>query len=334
MSAAPGITVLIPFRNEAAHLPVIIEAMEQQQVDINYVEILWIDDASEDDGAAIVLQATMRNKHWKCLQRQGSPGKKSAIHTGVVAAKYEYILTTDADCRMGAHWIHHAREAAQTNPDAEMWVMPLLVSAEPGVWTRLQHAESLQLVALASITSAVHIPVLCSGANLLFRKSFYTMSYGKRDDLHLASGDDMFLLQQAMRVHFMADSQNTVTTRPCIDFHALLQQRLRWFGKVRHLKRLYFFAVGMVVGLWQFALYLWPLTIVLYQGSWRAFLIFAIIKLIIDMNLQRSIAKKLGQPYRAGDSFFFSLLYPLFQLLLLVMSIFIQPVWKGRLVGR
>lgn len=334
MTEINGLTVIIPFRNEAPHLHSIIAALEGQENSKEGVEVIWIDDESDDDGLAIVTIAVARNRNWKCLKREGVPGKKSAIQTGILAARHDYILTTDADCTMDTTWIERTKSILQGNPDMDMFIMPVIVKLEHNIWSQFQHAESLQLLSLSSITSALGFPVLCSGANLVFRKSFYERAYECRNDFHIASGDDMFLLQQAEKVRFIASSKVLVTTQPTKDWTSLIHQRMRWFGKVCNLSRPRFFIVGTLVGIWQFGLCLLLLITWFFQLSWMPFMILTGVKLIIDLALQYWMARRLKQSFYPLYGLFFSLAYPLFQLVVLFMSIFIEPVWKGRAISR
>lgn len=332
MSEITGVTVLIPFRNEAIHLPTIIDALEKQIIKEN-IEIIWIDDASEDDGRAIVMKAVDRNSQWKCLTREGAPGKKFALHTGVSAARYNYILTTDADSYMDTTWLQNAHSVIREHPLAEMIILPVVVQPENHFLSQLQYAESLHLLALNTIMSSLGCPVLCNGANLIFRKSFYTSAYTTRNDFHIASGDDMFLLDKAEKVAFVA-SKGLVTTQPTNDWQSFVHQRIRWFGKVRHLKGPRFFAVGVLVGIWQFALYLWLLAAWYFGRTWAPCVIFTCAKISIDGISQWLIARKLNQRFYMLSTFSYSLLYPILQLVILFLRIFIQPTWKGRAIDR
>ena len=333
MSEIPAITVIIPFRNEAPHLHSIIDAIECQENSQQGVEVIWINDESDDDSLAIVTKAVARNRDWKCLAREGVPGKKSAIHTGILAARHNYILTTDADCTMNTTWIGQIKSFIQGNPEADLFILPVVVMSEHDTLSRFQRIESLQLLALSAVTSGFGFPVLCSGANLVFRKSFYGRTYECRNDFHIASGDDIFLLQQAEKALFFASSKALVSTQPTTDWTSLIHQRIRWFGKVRNLSKPRFFIVGILAGIWQFSLYLFPLTYWFCQWSWLLFMIFMGIKLIIDIALQFWIARRLEQPYYPLYGLLFSFSYPLFQVVVLFMGIFIVPVWKGRSIA-
>jgi len=330
MNDFSGVSVIIPFRNEACTLPAIIAALERQIMVSKNIEVIWVDDASDDEGHFWVKDAVSRNVGWRYLQSEGAPGKKCALHTGIMASKYDNILTTDADCTMGPEWIYRAIELMQSHHDLELFILPVVVRSEGNLRSQWQFVESLQLLALSRITSALRIPVLCSGANLIFRKTFYERSFSSRDDWNIASGDDMFLLEQSYCARFFATEAITVMTHPVSDFNSLIHQRVRWFGKVSKLKRFHFFAVGVVVGIWQFGLYILAGLTMIYPMTLKAFMIFGATKIFTDLTLQFFMARRLNLRFHLMYSLLFIILYPLFQVIIILASLYIKPVWKGR----
>lgn len=325
-----GVTVIVPFRNEVSFLPKIIDALEQQIMLNESVEIIWVDDDSEDGGLEIVQQAVARNVNWKCLQREGRPGKKSALHTAILLAQNEFILTTDADCTMGIHWISAAMKLFTTHRNWDMFILPVVVCANGSPLTRFQQVESIQLFSLTALTSAINIPVLCSGANLLFRKSFYFEAARSRKDFHTPSGDDLFLLEQTNKAIVFSEAELVVSTDAVKTWRSVLHQRIRWLGKVRMLRKRRFFWVGVAVGCWQFAWLLLSVIAWVCQSAYWPFLLIVPLKLFVDIVLQYNMTKKLNQSMYLLYGMAFSMLYPLFQLIVLSAGFFVKPYWKGR----
>lgn len=327
-----GVSVIIPFRNEAEHLPQIIAALEGQNVVTQNVEVIWVDDASEDNGTALVKHAVDRNYGWKYLYREGIPGKKAALHTGIVAARFDNILTTDADCTMGDSWIANAMQLLQDHLATEIFILPVIVGINQSEMSHWQNIESIQLLALSRITSAMHYPVLCSGANLMFKRSFYESTLSLRGDLQIASGDDLFLLEQAREARFFGRAELKVITSPAENWKSFIQQRVRWFGKVRKLKRARFFIIGGLVSIWQFAIPLMFLLTVLNQWSFSMLILLVLIKWLLDLSLQYFISTGLQQRFDCIRGLAFSLFYPLMQCIILSAGLFIKPLWKGRFI--
>lgn len=98
----PLVSVIIPVRNEAAALPATLQRVMAQ----NYprLDVLVIDDRSEDDTPAILAQMQLR---WPALRVQridalpdGWLGKSNAMQTGADAARGDFLLFIDGDVRL------------------------------------------------------------------------------------------------------------------------------------------------------------------------------------------------------------------------------------------
>lgn len=95
--AEESVSVIIPARNEAANLPLILGDLAQQTV--NPLEVIVVDDASSDSTAETaghfdVTVLTLNNKP------EGWIGKSWACWNGVNAASGELLLFIDADVRL------------------------------------------------------------------------------------------------------------------------------------------------------------------------------------------------------------------------------------------
>lgn len=98
----PSVSVVIPARNEARNLPLLLKDLCAQSWPVK--EIICVDDASEDATAQIALSygvrlISLQNKP------QGWTGKTWACQNGADAAVGKLLLFLDADVRLGAHGI-------------------------------------------------------------------------------------------------------------------------------------------------------------------------------------------------------------------------------------
>jgi len=105
------VSVIIPARNEAAHIQSCLHAICRQHYPPDKMEILVVDDDSTDDTAQRVRE--IKDLRIRLLHvsdyvshesRQRAP-KKKAIELGVAHAHGELIITTDADCIAEPDWI-------------------------------------------------------------------------------------------------------------------------------------------------------------------------------------------------------------------------------------
>src|SRR5690606_11701449 len=81
--------------------------------------------------------------------------------------------------------------------------------------------------------------LLCSGANLAYRKSAFEGVEGYSGNENYASGDDEFLLKKVIQeygknaVHYLHGVEVLVMTKPLKSWDELVWQRVRWASKWR-----------------------------------------------------------------------------------------------------
>lgn len=99
LEGAPLVSVLVPARNEERRLPACLASLRAQAR--TSLEILVIDDASEDRTAEIVREAAREDARVRYLRVEGPPpgwtGKGFALARGVEHARGAWLLFTDAD---------------------------------------------------------------------------------------------------------------------------------------------------------------------------------------------------------------------------------------------
>jgi glycosyltransferase involved in cell wall biosynthesis len=90
----PTVSIVLPFRNAAAHLPDSLRSITRQTLD-SY-ELLAIDDGSEDASAEIVRTHALRDPRLQLLQ-PGRIGLVGALNLGLAQARAALIARMDAD---------------------------------------------------------------------------------------------------------------------------------------------------------------------------------------------------------------------------------------------
>jgi dolichyl-phosphate beta-glucosyltransferase len=92
------LSVIIPAYNEENRLPRTLEAIDDylRKQSYNY-EILVVNDGSRDKTASIVRECASIVKNLRLIDNKMNQGKGAVVRQGLMAAKGEYRLFTDAD---------------------------------------------------------------------------------------------------------------------------------------------------------------------------------------------------------------------------------------------
>ncbi|CAN5330394.1 glycosyltransferase [soil metagenome] len=268
------VTVLVPARNEATIIEQVLKALLAQTYPKDLLEIVMIDDNSEDETANIAWGMTNASAvTWLNVISlpQNLSGKKAALAHGVNHASGELIITTDADCTMGADWVSSIVEYYETH-HYKVLTGPVVFNKVHGpssmVHRLLYYFQSLDLMGLMFITAGslrFKFPHMANGANFAFEKKLFEAIGGYNGIDKSPSGDDILFLLKAHSHHpgcagFIKSKAAIVVTDAAATWPAFWQQRLRWvskstgFGDVRLTMVMtfyYLYALAIVVfGIW------------------------------------------------------------------------------------
>lgn len=241
-TATPFISVIVAARNEAENIIALLEALARQDYPASHHEIIIVDDASEDETAALAagwIQARsidrIRLLHSVGRDQVTSP-KKHALAQGIAAAKGEILLFTDADCQPPPGWI--STLAGYFRPEVGMVIgySPYELPQPRTLGERLLALESLSLAALAAGTAGWGRPATCTGRNLGYRKSLWNELGGFSAISHFISGDDDLFLKLVVqhsrwRLVYALAPQAIVPTRLLTSTGSFFRQRLRHASK-------------------------------------------------------------------------------------------------------
>jgi len=94
----PFLSIIIPAYNEAERLPLTLVDMDKRLSQVKYsYEILVINDGSTDNTAEIVRKMAPAIKNLKLIDNRINQGKGGVVKQGMLLAKGEYRIFTDAD---------------------------------------------------------------------------------------------------------------------------------------------------------------------------------------------------------------------------------------------
>ena len=185
----PSVSIVICARNEAKNLKNNLPLILQQQYASPF-EVIVVNDASTDETASILENFAHQYLHLRIINilEKKIKGKKGALAEGIRAAKYDWLLLTDADCTpLSIEWLSDMIKYNNAK-DIGLGFSPYkkrdgflntFIRYE-AVWTAIQYMS----FALAGM------PYMGVGRNMLYRKKIYEKAGGFEKHAHIASGDD------------------------------------------------------------------------------------------------------------------------------------------------
>lgn len=254
------VSVIIAARNEELNIRRTIESILGQNFPIELLELIIIDDHSDDNTSTIVREYAEKGVKLIQLNENGrlNSYKKLAISRAIDCCKGEIIITTDADCRMGSNWLCTVMGTFERE-DAYLQSSPVIYSEERSFFERLQTLEFLYLIGLGAAGIGNRKPTTCNGANLAYRKDIFKQMGGFKGIDELASGDDELLLHKVAerypeRITFCKSAEAVVYTDAKPNLKSFISQRRRWASKSTKYKNKGVIALG--ISIWFFNLLL------------------------------------------------------------------------------
>lgn len=259
-----SVSVIIPFRNEAEILEECVRSMLEQDYPADKTEFLFIDDNSTDDSISI-LERYIDSRIRFLRTENGSEGKKKAIETAVKQAKGEIIFSTDADCIHNKEWIR--RMTSWFSHDTGFVAGFVKFGDGKSLLSRVQDTEFASLMITAAGLIRAGEPIICSAANIAYRKEAFNLVGGFSDNIHLTSGDDEFLMrkigQAGYKVKLCHDPETVVFTKPALSLKEFIRQRQRWASKGLHYESRSLILKLVLIFLFYFLILLLPLISIL-----------------------------------------------------------------------
>ncbi len=328
-------SIIIPARNEEQHIAKLLQALRLQDHDPGMWEVIVVDDDSTDQTASIVS----RFEEVKLIlaKEDGSNAyKKRALSLGIAQSKYEWIVTTDADSVPGPQWLSTlARFILENEP--QMVVAPVRMTGDGSLLALFQSLDFMILQGIPA--AAVHSQMMnmCNGANLAYRKSVFEEVNGFAGIDHIASGDDMLLMQKIQQAHpgtakYLLSQEAIVTTPPAPTWKSFIRQRIRWASKARYYKQPALFAVLLLVYLVNLSI---PVLFVLSLFQFNAFWVglgLLVFKTSVEYPFVFAVSQFYGMTKEMGYFPFFQPLHIVYTLVAGWLGQFGRYEWKGRRV--
>lgn len=330
-------SIIIPFRNEAKHLPVLLKSLLKVQYDVNQFEILFIDDDSSDASVEII-NTLLKDAplHFKILsnKRYSNSPKKDAISLAVKQAQYPWIVTTDADCKLPEEWLV-ILDAFIQKEQPKMVCMPVNIERDDSFLKQYQFFDLLSLQATTMGGFGNVTPLLCNGANLAYKKNVFFEIAGFLDNDIYASGDDIFLMEKIKvlypkKIKYLKNAEVSVSTHCVESWKEIVQQRIRWASKTKYLKSVAVSYVGGITLLANLTLVLCLLFCFIFPLKILYFVLFILLKIMLDSIILGIATRFFRQKINFLYAFLSSIVYSFIVVWVVLNSFRGAYQWKDR----
>lgn len=302
-SAQPGVTVIVCAKNEAINLRNYVQSLLTQ--DYPEYEVILVNDGSEDDTQAViddyVHSCTRVRSTFVPRDARLKSTKKLGLTLAAKAAKYDYLLLTDADCRPESkHWISAMMAGFEEGESIEVVLGYGGYFVEPTMLNDVIQYDTLFNGLHYMGAAATGKPYMGVGRNLAYRKSTFFQHGGFAGQMNERSGDDdLFVNKVATRTNTaVVNTPESITwSIPKHSWHDWWLQKRRHVSvspaykpaTKRHLTHEPL-ARGVFYGV-TIALFVLgePLTMCLALG-------LLVIRILIQLIILNKGAKRLGQP--------------------------------------
>ncbi len=297
-------------------------------------ELIIVEDRSNDGTYDYLLEATKHDSRLKMVRVTNKPdamnGKKFGLTLGIKAAKFDWVLLADADCRPATeNWI--ARMSEYFTADAQIVIGYSAYQKFPGLLNAFIRYETL-LTAIQFIGFALlGKPYMGVGRNLAYRKSLFLDNKGFNKHLTITGGDDdLFVNQHATKINTkIALGVDTVTfSKPKTSVDEFYHQ------KIRHLSvgKFYKFETKVMLGLFMLSLVavsLFVLPTSFFSDAAFEILVLIGFRWIVLVALFHFAAKALGVSFEAWKTPFLDFIYAFYYLVAGIIALVAKKVrWK------
>ena len=327
-------TIIIPVKNDIENLIKLLQSINEINYNFLLLEVIVVDDFSDEE---IYLPNYNFNVQVIKNIRTSSSPKKDAIENAIQLAKNNWIITTDADVIVPKNWLAILNDFILENVP-QMVAMGVKYNTNNSFLHQFQHTEFLTLQAVTVGSFGCNLPFMCNGANFAYTKDFYRALNGFNKNNHIASGDDVFLLQKAVKtspekVLFLNNNETIVSTKTENSFKSLFYQRVRWASKSASYILSYAKTISIITFMANFSVIFLLIFSFFYKPYIQHFILLISIKIAIDYALLISIKTT----YKTNTKYYLisAILYPFFSCIVAIYAmIYKKYVWKGKVYSK
>ncbi len=326
------VSVIVCAHDEEENVRELVPLLLQQ--DHPQFEVIIVEDRCNDETYDYLLQATKENERLKMVRVTHKPdhinGKKFALTLGIKAARYDWVLLTDADCRPASHqWIAQMAKGFEHSKQIVLGFSPYFKSS--GLLNAFIRFESLltgiQFIGMAKLGR----PYMGIGRNLAYRKELFLNTKGFNSHLEVTGGDDDLFVNQHATVEntgMQMGPESLVFSKPKETWKEFMHQKLRHLSVGKRYKLSHKIWLGVFSFSWLLT-WLLVLPCLFILPGMKVLSVLFLLRLVLLIALMHTGAKKLGASFEAWESPLLDFMYAFYYLVTGAKALIVKKVkWK------
>jgi len=328
-----AVSVIICAKNEAENLKKFLPLIIKQ--DYSDFEIVLINDASSDNTLDVMQHYSNLHSNIKIVDVKSTEAfwgnKKYALTLGIKAAKNDYFLFTDADCKpVSKNWI---REMSANFNNKKTLVLGY------GAYKKTKNSFLNKLIRFETLITAINyfsftkfgLPYMGVGRNLAYTKKSFFDAKGFINHIKIRSGDDdLFVNQVATRQNtaICFSKESFTESIPKKTFLAWFKQKRRHVSTAKHYKMNHKVLLSLLyISNLLFWVFVFILSATLF--SWKMVLCLFIFRIALQYIILGVSSKKLGETDLLIFLPFLEIFLIIIQLTIFVYNLISKPnYWK------
>lgn len=335
------ISVLVTGRNEEKNIEKCLKSLEAQSFSkLNY-EIIFLNDFSEDKTLELASNfnsvTIFSLEDFLPADYHQKSNKKRAITLGVENARFDIVVTCDADCFYGENWLKSMANKYEKN-QYKLITAPVAFVKGKGIIAKFLELDLISLMGITCGSIKNHEPNMVNGANMLFEKAVFIDVKGFEGNENVPSGDDVFLMQKINKkykgsIAFLKSKDAIAYTAAPNSFSEFVNQRIRWTSKsVKHAEM----KVRLDLTLNYFFYFFIFLNLFVFSFKSLMFLKLGVVMFLLKLLIDAIFFKNLLIFFKRDGLFKYLIIIELIHLiyicLLGLFSLYGKYTWKGRKV--
>jgi glycosyltransferase involved in cell wall biosynthesis len=331
INSKTGVSVIVCAHDEEENLRELIPILLAQNHP-NY-EVIIVDDRSNDGTYDMLLTLTKEHPKLRMVTIRETPeqmnGKKFALTMGIKAAKQDWILLTDADCRPGPGWVNGMAQYFADDKNIVIGFSPY--ENHPGVLNSFIRFESFLTAIQYFGFAMLGKPYMGVGRNLAYKRQLFLDTKGFNDHMDIVGGDDdLFVNRHATEegTNVAMGDHLVVRSVPKKTWSEFFDQKLRHLSVGKKYK----FGDRFLLGVFTITWLIWPFTLIPlpFLGTNAAIIGgLILVRWLALTSLFTFAQRSLGEPFETWKTPFLDFIYAFYYLVAGPIAFFTKRVrWK------